>query len=261
MCAAGTDRTAVHDDDHVRVLNGADTLCDDKLRGVGDLGAEGLPDLCVGLGVNSRGRVVKNQHLWFFQKRTRNAEPLLLTAGDVCTALLDVSVVFVGELLNEFVGAGKAADTHKLFVARVGVAPAQVFLDCAGEKHVFLQHDGDLIAERLKIIAPHVDTADANGALARVIQTRDELHKAGLGRARAAQDTDSLAGFDVQVDIRQRHAVGVGRVFEADVVKIDAAVRYLVNGVFRVVQVDRLAKYLGNSLDRGGCHGEHDKDH
>ena len=48
------------------------------------------------------------------------------------------------------------------FVARVGITPAQVLFYRAGKQHVFLQHDGDFVTQRLYIIILYVDSADVN---------------------------------------------------------------------------------------------------
>ena len=56
-----------------------------------------VANLRVGRGIDGGGGVVQNQDLGLFQQRPGNAEPLLLAAGDVGAALLDVGVVLIGE--------------------------------------------------------------------------------------------------------------------------------------------------------------------
>ena len=106
----------VQDDDHIRVLHGGDPLGDDELGGAGDFLPEGLADHGVGAGVHGGGGVVQNEDLGLFQQRTGDAKPLLLTAGDVGAALLNVGVVAVGEALNELVGAGQTTGVNQLLV-------------------------------------------------------------------------------------------------------------------------------------------------
>ena len=114
----------------------------------------------------------RNEDLRLFQQRPRDAKPLLLPAGDVCAALLDVGVVFVGEGLDELICLRKPAHAHHFLIRRIRVAPAEVFPDRAGEEDVLLQHYRDLIAQRLQIVFAHVDAADAHRALCHVVQTR-----------------------------------------------------------------------------------------
>ena len=65
----------------------------------------------------------------------------------------------------------------------------------------------------------------------------------------------------MEVDIGQRAAFGGGGIFELHMIKIDSAVRNLVNRVFRVLQAARLAQHLADTLAGRLRHGEHDEDH
>ena len=68
------------------------------------------------------------------------------------------------------------AGVDKLLIRCVFAAPAQVFLDRAGEQLVFLQNHRDRAAQRVEIVAAHIDAADLHAALRHVIQAGDELH-------------------------------------------------------------------------------------
>ena len=180
MPAAGRDAAVVEHEDHVGVLHRGDALRDDDLRRVGDLRRERLADQRVGARVDGACRVVENQNLRVLQQGARDAQALLLAAGDVGAALFDVGVVALREGADEVVRLRELAGVDELLVRRVLVAPAQVLLDRAGEQHVFLQHHRDRAAQRVEVVAAHVDAADLHGALLHVVQAGDELHKAGF---------------------------------------------------------------------------------
>ena len=74
---------AVENDDLIRILHGGNTLCNDNLGRVRDFLRECLADERIRFGIDRTGRVIKNEDLRLFQQRTRNAESLLLTAGDI----------------------------------------------------------------------------------------------------------------------------------------------------------------------------------
>ena len=103
------DPPVVHDDDPVAVLHRGDALRDDELCRIRDLLPERLADLCVCRRVHGTGRVIQNQNLRLLQERSGDAESLLLTAGDVGSALADHRVVAVRHLLDELRGAGQVA--------------------------------------------------------------------------------------------------------------------------------------------------------
>ena len=94
MCSHAGNHAVVHDDNRVRVLNGADSLRDNELRCVAQiLGVriahnhifigKGFSDLRLCRGIDCAGRVIENQDLRLFKKRSCDTESLLLTAGDI----------------------------------------------------------------------------------------------------------------------------------------------------------------------------------
>ena len=90
------------------------------------------------------------------------------------------------ELLNELVGLGQLAGFQHLLVGGVGIAPAQVVFDGAAEQHVFLQHDGHVVAQGLQIVLAHIHAAYLYAALGGVVQPGNQLNQRGFGRTRAA---------------------------------------------------------------------------
>ena len=126
------------------------------------------------------------------QKRPRDAESLLLPAGDVGAALLDVGVIPVREGHDELVRLRALARLDEFLIRSIGISPAEILLDRPGEKHVLLQHDGDLIAQAFEVVILDVYAANEHLALGRVVKTGDEVDQRGLGTARAAQDAHGL---------------------------------------------------------------------
>ena len=103
------------------------------------------------------------------QQGPGDAKPLLLPAGDVGAALLDIGVVLVGELLDKGVRLGQLAHPDHLLVSGVLFAPAEIILDGAGEQHVLLQHHGHLGPQGGHIVVPDVRAAHQNAALSGVV--------------------------------------------------------------------------------------------
>ena len=176
--------------------------------------------------------------------------------------MLDVGIIALGEALNELVGAGLTAGLHQFLVGGVGVAPAQVLFNGAGEQGVLLQHHGHLIPEDIQVILPHIHAAHLQAALGHIVQPGNQLHQSGLGRAGAPQDSNGGAGGDVQVHFLQRPVLGLLGVAEGDIFKVDGAVGHLGDGVFcRGGEGGFLAEQLTAPLHGGAAHGEHHKHH
>ena len=117
MLALGHDSAAVHDQNQVALLHGGDALGNNDFGGFGNFTGQGLPDGGVGASIHGGGRVVQNQNLRLFQQGTGNAQPLLLTAGDVGAALLNVGIVAIREGADKFIGTGQLAGTDAFFFA------------------------------------------------------------------------------------------------------------------------------------------------
>ena len=112
--------------------------------------------------------------------------------GDKTTDITCVATDAEG--FDEFVGAGQLAGVDQLLVGGVGIAPAEVFLDGAGEQHILLQHHGHIIPEHLQVILPHIDAAHLQHALGNIVKAGDQLHQGGFAGAGAAQDAHGGAG-------------------------------------------------------------------
>ena len=63
MGADIADRTAVHDQNPIRILYGGNSLCDDDLGRFRNVLTQRLADLCVRLGIHRTGRIVENPAL------------------------------------------------------------------------------------------------------------------------------------------------------------------------------------------------------
>ena len=261
MGVKGVYAAVVHDEDAVGVFNARDTLGDDYLGRAGDALGKGGAYLGVGGGVHGAGGVVEYEHLRALEQGAGDAQALLLAAGDVVAAALDAGVVAVGHAVDELVGAGRAAGLDALLLGGARVAPAQVVEDGAGEEGVLLQHDCDLIPQRLHVVVPDVYAAHAHGALVDVVEAADEVHEAALAGAGAADDAYRLAGLDVQVDVGEDGLAAAVLIGEADVVEVYAAVGDLGNGLGGVAQVGLLIEHLADTADAGHGHAYHDYDH
>ena len=192
MGADGADTAALHQNDTVGILDAGHTLSDDDLGGFRNEFAEAFADQRIGAGIHRTGGIIQNEDFRLFQKGARNTQTLLLTAGNIGTALFDPGVILVRELLNELVGLGQAAGLFYLGICCVGITPAEIVLDGTGKQYVFLENYGNLVAQGFQIIFAHVHAAHFHTALRHVVQTGNELNQGGLGGTGSAKNTDDL---------------------------------------------------------------------
>ena len=111
-------------------------------------------------------------------------------------------------------GTGQLAGVDQLLVRGIGIAPAQILPDGAGEQRILLQHHGNLITQHIQIVVPDIHTAHLQAALRNVVQSGYELNQGGFAGAGTAQNAHRGAAGDVQVDILQGITIRGPRVAE-----------------------------------------------
>ena len=137
----------------------------------------------------------------FFQQCAGNAEALLLAAGDVVAALLDVGLVLVGEALDKFIGAGLLAASSISASVASGLPQRRFSAIVPLNSSFFCSTMATLLRRVSRSYLRTSTPPDGHAALGHVVQTRQQLHKAGLSRTGAANDADGLAGLDVEVNV------------------------------------------------------------
>ena len=75
---------------------------------------------------------------------------------------------------------------------------------------------------------------DEQPAVRHVIQSADQIDETGLRASCSADNTDSLAGLNLQIDVLQHGCIRIFLVAEIDMVKADTAVLYFKYGLFRI---------------------------
>ena len=121
---------------------------------------------------------------------------------------------------DELVRMRCARGGDDLLARRLGLAVGDVLGDGAEEEEGLLQHEADVAPVFGEGQRPEVDTVDPDRAFGGVVEAADQVHQRALARTRVADETDHLAGADVEVDVAQHGAVAVA---EADLAHLDVA--------------------------------------
>ena len=201
MGADGIDFSVIQDNNFIRILYGTDSLRNNNFRGLRKILLECLLDQRICAGIHGTGGVVQNQHPGFLKQCPGNTETLLLTAGNIGAALLNVGFVTFRQGIDKFIRAGKTAGFFYFLIGGFFVAPAQVFRNGAGKQFIFLKHHGNGVAQSIQVIFPNVHTAQRQAAGGNVVESRNELHQGRLGGTGTADDAQGFAGSNVQVNV------------------------------------------------------------
>ena len=118
-------------------------------------------------------------------------------------------------------GSGQLGGLNDLFPGSAGLAVFDVFVDAAGEQIHILLHHADLAAQGMQGHVPNVLAVDFDAAAGYVVKPGNQAAQGGLAAAGGAHQRHGISGVDVQVDVRQHVAQGLGigklHVFEIDI--------------------------------------------
>src|SRR5207237_2522313 len=103
------------------------------------------------------------------EKGSRDADALLLAAGEVWPPLADRRLVALGERADELVGIRRLCGRDDLLLGRIQPPVADVRLDRPGEQERLLEHERDLLPERREGELADVDPVEEDPALLRIV--------------------------------------------------------------------------------------------
>ena len=130
--------------DHVRVLDGGQSVRDDEARTpLQQVVQSGLKRL-FGTSIDIRRGFVENQNARIGQQNSRERNQLALTCGKRGTTLLHHRIVSVRQIHNEFVRMHRLRSRLDLGIGRIQLAVTNVLTHIAGENERILQHDAHL---------------------------------------------------------------------------------------------------------------------
>src|SRR5699024_1760266 len=226
-----------------------------------DFLSERFSDLCVGSGIYGACAVVQDQYFRFRQKRPGDTEPLLLTSGNIASALFDMRIAAIRHSLNKLIRTGKTAGTAALFLRRVFVSPAEVVQDTSGKQDILLQYDRHFITKHFHIVASDILSAHLDTSGSYIIKTADQIDQTGLCASGSSDNTDRLTGTDGQIDILEHRLFAVFLISKIHMIENDASIGNFHHRMFRIGKIALLIEHFRHTSCTGDTHGNHNKYH
>ena len=209
------DLAEVHDDDLVAVPNGRQAVGDDQA------GAAASPQVIhhalLGRGVECTRGFVKHQERRVLGQRSRNFEPLPLSAAEVASALVERAVVSALPRGDVVVDAGVLGGADQVAVGDRRVPECQIVADRALEHHDRLIDQGQRVAQLGGRTLGARLSVEQDLTRLGFVQSADEARNGRLTAARSADQGNAPSGFDRQVEVVDE------RLGQAAVSKRDAA--------------------------------------
>ena len=106
---------------------------------------------------------------------------------------------------DEAFHAGKARGRKDFLVGRGGLAEGDVVANLAEKQVGILQHEADAGAQIGRIVLAGIDVIDADLAVRRLVEACQKAADGGLAGTDAADNSDPLAGGDLERDLARAH--------------------------------------------------------
>ena len=110
-----------------------------------------------------------------------------------------------------------------LLVGLIDAADGDVFARGHLEAHEVLKDDADVAVEIFEGVLAQVDAVEQDLSFGGIVESGDEFDDGGLALAVLADQRDSFAGRESEVEVLQHRPVGA-RIGEGDIAKFEAAV-------------------------------------
>ena len=186
-------------------------MSDDDGRATGRELGHSLLNGLLGLVVQGRGCLVKNQDRRVLQEHAGDRHALLLTTRKVAAALPYLGVVALGQPLDEVRDVRAASGLANLLGRGRGLAVRNVLGNGAVKQIHILLHKANRLAQALLRDVAHVNAVDADRTTGHIIKTRQQRTGCGLAATRRANQRNGLTGINRQIKPAQDFLLSVIR--------------------------------------------------
>src|SRR5260221_1095791 len=209
-----------------------------------------LLDQLLGIGVERRRRLVEKDDRRVEEEGARDRQTLTFTARQLEAALANDGVEALRQAADELGAARHLGGAEDFGLARLRLAVSQVLEHRPVEQRDILLHDGDRLPQALLGHLGYVLPVDQNPSRRGLIEPLKQGEDGRLAGAGSPDETESLAGRDMQVEILE-YAVAV-EIAEADILERDRAAEGDERlGVGRILDLMRQSENLDRLAELG----------
>ena len=175
----------------IRVYYGCNSLCYYYFSRVFQTRCKRLSDFSLCGCVNGTCTVVKYKNFRLFQKC--NTQSLLLSAGNIDTALSELHIIAVRKCVYKSVSLCGVRSGTNFFHCGIFVTPTKIFFDTSAEQYIFLKYHADAVTQIFKTVILNIHAVNKHFTVCNVIKTRYKLYKRRFTRACCADYTDNFS--------------------------------------------------------------------
>src|SRR5450759_2727372 len=185
-------------------------------------------NLRFGVRVDSRQRVIEQHDTRLLCERSRERGALLLTTGQIDSALAGDRLVAAGKLVDRLM---ELRNARRPFPGLCNPARSvrEVRSDGVAEEKAFLRHESDVLPQLRRHDVLRRNAVDENLAFLRIVHSRNQVDKRALPASGRADHAERCSRGHGEADVAQdpaRLARGGRRIVKPDVPKLDGAARF-----------------------------------
>ena len=212
------DPPAVEGDNPVATNHAGQAVSQDQDGAADHQTVEGTLDDRLVFRVDRRQRLIQDQDRRVSQQRAGDGHPLALPARQFNPLFTDDGLVTGRQTGDEVMDIGRPRGGDQLFLAGLGRAHAQVFLNRAMEKVGILRDHGDLPANGVEGQVAQVMAAQQHAPALRVMKAQQQPHNRRFATAGWPNHADPLAGGDSEIQTAVNRA-RTARIAEVDILE------------------------------------------
>ena len=194
MRTAFHDVAMVHDQNHVRIADGGQTVRDHERRTVHGQRVHGLLNQLFRTRIDRRGGLVENQNRRILNHGSRNGEQLLLTLRKR-GLVVKHCVIAIRQRHDVVVQPHGLACVLDLLVGDVRLRIRDVFTHCSMEHPRILQYHGELVMHVPAWHGLRIHTINRNRTARNLIETHQQIHHRGLAGTGRTNNRNLLTGL------------------------------------------------------------------
>lgn len=247
MGAGFGDFAVADDEDEVGIADSGEAVGDDEGGAAAHEGVEGVLDEAFAFGIEGAGGFVEDEDGGIAKDGAGDGDALTLATGEFDAAFTDDGFVAVGEGGDEIMGIGLARGGFDLVLGGVpaGAGVGDVFPDAAAEKDDILRDEGHTGAKLPERIAAGRLAIDKDLTGVRIKEAEEQVDDGGFTGAAGADEGDTQAGLGGEGDIFEDGNLRPGGISEADVLKLNPALKLKGGMLHDISRSDGLVRLLG----------------
>ncbi|MNC07976.1 hypothetical protein D3C75_555460 [compost metagenome] len=169
--------------------------------------SQGLLNRGFGLCVQRGSSFIQNQNRRILEEHASDSQALLLSTGQLHTALPDDCLHSIWQILNELLQMSTSRSFPDFRQLCIQFPIGDILANCPGEQENILLHDPDLFAQRFQLHVTDIDTVNRDGPGCDIIEARKQAADCCFACAGRPNKGNGFASLYVKAYILQNRTI------------------------------------------------------